>query len=69
MKYFILNMDQGDTSRIYLITENGAASQRFYLRPGETLDKKIDFIAEIPTEFGNILVKELSYHLTAKNIN
>lgn len=69
MKYFILEKEQGDTSRIYLITENGVASQRYYLRPGETLDKRIDIIAEIPTEFGNILVKELSYHLTAKNIN
>lgn len=69
MKYFILQKDQGETSRVYLITENGAASQRFYLRPGETLNKRIDIIAEIPTEFGNILVKELSYHLTARNTN
>jgi antitoxin component YwqK of YwqJK toxin-antitoxin module len=50
-----------------LITENGAATQRFYLRPGETLEKEIKIIAEIPTDLGNILVKELSYHLKASN--
>ena len=68
MKYFILENEGGATGRIYLITENGAASLRYYLRPGETLNKKINIIAEIPTDLGNILVKELSYQLTAKNI-
>lgn len=63
MKYFILETDKGESSRVYLITENGAASQRFYLRPGETLNKRIDIIAEIPTDMGNILVRELAYNI------
>lgn len=67
MKYFILKRDKGEVSRVYLITENGAASQRFYLRPGESLDKEINIIAEIPTDLGNILVSEMSYRLTATN--
>ena len=50
-----------------LITENGAATQRFYLRPGETLEKEIKIIAEIPTDLGNILVREMTYQLSAKN--
>ena len=67
MKYFLLQEEHGETSRVYLITEHGTATTQFFVQPGETLDRKLDFIAEIPTDLGNILVLELSYHLHAKN--
>jgi hypothetical protein len=67
MKFFILNQEDGKTSRVYLITEKGAASLQYYVMPGEKLNKEINVLAEIPTDLGNVLVKELSYHLTATN--
>ena len=47
--------------------EEGAASMQFYVNPGETLSKKIEILAEIPTELGNIMVEKLKYHLYASN--
>jgi len=67
MKYFVLQDENGEARRVYLITENGTATMQFYIQPGETLNRKVDIIAEIPTEFGNILVLELSYQLSAQN--
>jgi hypothetical protein len=68
MKYFVLEQEEGMTSRVYLITENGSATMQFYVKPGETLDMKVDILAEIPTDLGNILVLELSYQLSVKNV-
>ena len=66
--FFILSHENGKTSRVYLITERGKASLEFYILPGKKLSKKIDILVEIPTDLGNILVKELSYHLIAVNV-
>ena len=67
VKYFLIEEGQEAGSRTYLNSENGTASMQFYVKPGETLDKKLEFIAEIPTEMGNIMAKKLSYHLIARN--
>jgi len=69
MKYFVLLEENGESSRVYLITENGDAIMQFYVTPGDTLDKKVDILAEIPTDLGNILVLKLSYQLKATNLH
>ena len=68
IKYFLLEKDNDNTSRVYLITENGKASMQYYVKPGDMLNKKLEIIAEIPTNFGNIMAKRLTYHLTATNM-
>lgn len=65
IKFFLVEQDNGKESRIYLISENSSASIQYYLKPGDILDKKIEIIAEIPTELGNTMVKKLTYHLNA----
>jgi len=67
MKYFVLQKEGGQTNRVYLITENGSTTMQFYIPPGETLEKQVDILAEIPTDLGNILVLERSYQLSAVN--
>ena len=67
IKYYVLQREALETSRVYLITENGNASMRFYVKPGDNIDRKIEIVAEIPTDLGNVMVKELSYNLTAVN--
>lgn len=69
MKYFVQQQENGESSRIYLITENGSTTMQFYVPPGETLHRKVDIIAEIPTKLGNILVLERSYPLQVSNKN
>jgi antitoxin component YwqK of YwqJK toxin-antitoxin module len=68
MKYFVLTQEDDRANRIYLITENGRATMQYYIQPGETLDRKVDILAEIPTDLGNTLVLELSYQLSVKNV-
>ena len=67
MKYFVIQQENGEYNRVYLITENGSTTMQFYVQPGETLDRKVDIVAEIPTDLGNILALELSYHLRVSN--
>jgi len=67
MKYFVLQKEGGQTSRVYLITENGSTTMQFYIPPGEALEKQVDILAEIPTDLGNILVLERSYQLSVVN--
>ena len=66
-KYFLVNGENEKANRTYLITEKGFALLQFYLKPGETLSKEIEIMAEIPTEPGNVYVKRYSYHLNARN--
>lgn len=66
-KYFLINGENVKANRTYLITEKGFALIPFYVKPGETLNKEIEIIAEIPTEPGNVYVKRYSYHLNARN--
>ena len=68
IKYFLIEEDNGITSRVYLITESGQASLQYFVKPGDMLNKKIEIVAEIPTYFGNIMAKRLTYHLTATNL-
>jgi len=63
VKFYKLNYENGDTSRVYLITENDRALLQYYVKPGEELHEQIAILAEIPTELGNILVKRYSYLL------
>jgi hypothetical protein len=63
VKFYKLNFENGDTTRVYLITENDRALLQYYVKPGEELHEQIDVLAEIPTELGNILVKKYSYLL------
>lgn len=59
--------ENGQESRIYLISENGSAMTQYYVKPGNTIHEKIEIIAEIPTELGNIMVRDLSYDLVVSN--
>jgi hypothetical protein len=36
---------------------------QFYVKPGETMNKRVEILAEIPTALGNVLAKQLSYQL------
>ncbi len=67
VKFFILDEKEGETSRVYLITKDDKALLQFYLKPGKVLDRKVDILAEIPTELGNILARKYSYQLTISN--
>lgn len=69
MKFYILQKENGSQDRVYLITEDGSTTMQFYIQPGESLDRNLEFIAEIPTDLGNILVLEPSYHLRVRNQN
>jgi len=69
MKFFVLKEKNGEMDRVYLITENGSTIMQYYVQPGETLDMKLDILAELPTDLGNILVLELSYRLRATNVH
>ena len=67
VKFFILHEKDGETSRVYLITKDDKALMQFYVRPGQVLDRKVDILAEIPTELGNILARRYSYQLSVSN--
>lgn len=67
VKFFILHEKDGETSRVYLITENDSALLQFYVKPGENLERSVNIMAEIPTELGNILARKYSYQLTVSN--
>ena len=67
VKFFVLKEENGTTSRVNLITENDSALLQYYLNPGEQLDEKVEILAEIPTELGNIWSKKCSYHLSVSN--
>jgi len=64
VKFFILHEKDGETSRVYLITEHDSALLQYYLNPGDMLIKRVDILAEIPTELGNVLAKKYSYNLS-----
>lgn len=63
VKFYILQEEAGESSRVYLITENDRALMQFYVKPGEVLNKKLEILAEIPTELGNVLTKIYTYQL------
>jgi len=67
IKYYTVQREPGRESRIYLISEDGSALTQHYVRPGDTLHKKIEIIAEIPTELGNVMVRYYSYDLSVSN--
>lgn len=67
IKYFLLDQTNGQSDRVYLISEKSTALLQFYVRPGETLDKNVAIIAEIPTELGNVMARKLTYHLQVSN--
>jgi antitoxin component YwqK of YwqJK toxin-antitoxin module len=66
-KYFLIKGENEKKNRTYLITEKGFALVHFYIKPGETLSKKVEIISEIPTELGNVYVKRYTYLLSARN--
>jgi len=67
VKYFVLNTENGQISRTYLISEKSASTMQYYVKPGEILNKQITILAEIPTELGNIYARELKYKLLVSN--
>ena len=67
VKFFILHEKDGETSRVYLITKNDSTLLQFYLKPGKALDRKVNILAEIPTELGNTLARKYSYQLNVSN--
>jgi len=68
VKFFILHEKEGETSRVYLITEDDSALLQYYVQPGNELQRKIDILAEIPTELGNVLARKYSYKLSIKRL-
>ena len=70
IKFYLLKQNLDKTDRIYLITENASASLRFYVKPGDVLDERVEILTETYTDFGNILTRKHSYHLTStRNFN
>lgn len=67
IKFYLLKHDLDKMERIYLITENALASMRFYVKPDDVLNERIEILTETYTDFGNILVRKHSYHLLARN--
>ena len=67
IKFYLLKHDLDKTDRIYLITENASASMRFYVKPGDVLNERIEILTETYTDFGNILTRKYNFHLTAAN--
>jgi hypothetical protein len=67
VNYFILENDDDLSSRIFLISEKGTLTRKFYVRPGESIDTRVSFLVEIPTDFGNVMVQKVSYQLRATN--
>lgn len=67
IKYFLVDQTGGGSGRVYIISENSRALLQYYVRPGESLDKNIEIIAEIPTELGNVMARKLTYHLQVSN--
>lgn len=67
VKFFILHEKEGETSRVYLITEDDKALLQFYVKPGKALDRKVNIMAELPTELGNTLARKYSYQLNVSN--
>jgi len=67
VKFFILHEKEGETSRVYLITEDDSALLQFYVKPGNTLDRRVNIMAELPTELGNTLSRRYSYQLSVSN--
>ena len=67
IKYYLKQRNNGKEERIYLISEKGVALTQHYIQPGSSLKKKVEIIAEIPTELGNTMVKDLVYDLTVSN--
>jgi antitoxin component YwqK of YwqJK toxin-antitoxin module len=67
VKFYILDEKDGETSRVYLITEHDSALLQFYVKSGEVLKREVNILAEIPTELGNVLAKKYSYQLSISN--
>jgi len=67
VKFFVLKEENGEISRVYLITENDSALLQYYVNPGEVLNRKVEILAEIPTELGNVLARKYSYQLSISN--
>lgn len=63
VKYFRREPGGDRSQRVYLISERGKASMEFYVKPGDTLKEELEISAEIPTELGNTLVRDLTYSL------
>ncbi len=66
VKFYYLEEENGQTNRVYLISENGSAVKRISLLRGQVINQDLRFLVEIPTDLGNTLVKELSYHLDVR---
>ena len=67
VKFYVLKEENQKTDRIYLITEHDSALLQYYVQPGEELNKKVEILAEIPTELGNVLARKYSYQLSVSN--
>ena len=67
IKYFLIDQTGGGSGRVYIISEQSRALLQYYVRPGESLDRNIEIIVEIPTELGNVMAKKLTYHLRVSN--
>jgi len=67
IKYYLIETIEGERSRTYLISEKSAASLQYYVKPGDSLNKKVEIEAQIPTELGNTMIQIHSYNLTVSH--
>lgn len=65
--FYKADLENHSQYRDYLDSDGGKATLDFYVAPGTSISRKIELYAELPTELGNILVRELSYQLNASN--
>ena len=55
-------------ARSYIDSKKGVCRMEFFIYPGNVLNKKIEFYAEVPTELGNYRISKESYTLNAMNL-
>ncbi len=55
------------TINCFNITEKGEALLDLYVKPGETLNRTIEIMSEIPTELGNVYVTRYTHQLNTIN--
>lgn len=67
VNFYLLGKDKKVSNKVFLISENGSLTRKFYVRPGQSMDAWIHILVEIPTDFDNVMSQQHSYHLSATN--
>ena len=68
-KYYQLEkLNDMQNARSYIDSKKGVCRMEFFIYPGNVLNKKIEFYAEVPTDLGNYRISKESYVLNAMNL-